>query len=213
MLDMQVAAENLPHEILSRLRRIDQGFSLNSIGLSGGPINCWLDFRVVGSTGSAYNVSIRCNHFRETAGSIKCNCPDANRSSYCKHVCWVVFKVLDHDDLDFFHPDLVDYPVVSCHLTTPLLDSEQARTHLAEKWRRPVEPQQGVKRKRGFEQPETDKFDATEECMICYEKLAVMQGCIGCLSCNKAFHSNCLHRWRQRSITCPHCREGGLLIL
>lgn len=187
-------------------------------------------FQVSGSTQSVYTVKVSLSN-----GSTSCNCMDARMncrklSCVCKHVCFVLFRVMRMEDIDFFSTmhvsasDLQNRFHLNRNGTGLLADDNtevyqpppvSAVSHLHNS--HAVEMDNGafswnnVKRRPGDE----------DECPVCYTLLLPpsMQEDIcksdirGCPDCGNAIHKECAKKWmsmfRNRfERTCVICRSG-----
>jgi len=63
----------------------------------------------------------------DLAPTISCDCPDS--IGICKHICWLVFKVLRHDGLRVFATRELPLSLVG-----PLFDSAELREGLEREW-------------------------------------------------------------------------------
>ncbi|KAF1839127.1 hypothetical protein BDW02DRAFT_564110 [Decorospora gaudefroyi] len=141
---------------------------------------------VAGSTGNVYTVSI---------GLVpSCNCPHAKKGNQCKHIIYVMLRVLKAREEFAYQLALI---------------SSELREVI-----RNAPPIPGV---------ETDGKDGTEkegedgnrkpiegECPICYDELGSHEAIVYCkASCGNNVHKSCMQNWMAVSkgkATCPYCR-------
>lgn len=141
---------------------------------------------VAGSTGNVYTI---------TVGLVpRCDCPHASKGHQCKHIVYVMLRVLKAQE----H---VAYQLA-------LLSSELREVI------KNAPPIPGV---------ETDGKDGTEkegedgnrkpiegECPICYDELDDKEATVFCkYSCGNNIHRDCMQKWVKISkgkATCPYCR-------
>ena len=160
-------------------------------------------FRVRGETGS-YNVCVR--------QTVTCSCPDPF-AGLCKHVCWVVFKVLRYGDLDVFRTRMV--PMVRVwHFTR----DEATRARLVEVWGRSTGSNfQGLPDRElslvGWASSKGCPFLQTEpwppvnlECAVCFEDMD-QEKARQCPGCSNSFHDICISQWFKQKRSCPLCRK------
>ncbi|KAL1797512.1 hypothetical protein ACET3X_004118 [Alternaria dauci] len=141
---------------------------------------------VAGSTGNVYTVSI---------GLVpSCNCPYAKKGNQCKHIIYVMLRVLKAREEVAYQLALVSSELREVIKNAP--------------------PIPGV---------ETDGKDGTEqegqdgnrkpiegECPICYDELGRNEAIVYCKSsCGNNVHKACMQNWVAASkgkATCPYCR-------
>ena len=141
---------------------------------------------VAGSTGNVYTITV--GHFS------RCDCPHASKGHQCKHMVYVMLRVLKA-------PEHLAYQLA-------LLSSELREVI------KNAPPIPGV---------ETDGKDGTEgegedsnrkpiegECPICYDELEDKEAIVYCKSsCGNNVHKDCMTKWMAISrgkATCPYCR-------
>ena len=142
---------------------------------------------IVGSTGNVYTVNI---------GVIPgCDCPHANKGNQCKHVIYVMMRILKA-------PEHVAYQLA-------LLSSE-LRDLFSN-----APPIPGVKdesQKNGEEEQDRNRKPIEGECPICYDSLnSDKETIVYCkASCGNNIHQSCMKTWISMAprgkATCPYCR-------
>lgn len=140
-------------------------------------------FRIIGSTGKTYDVSVSAN--------TSCTCPDyKNRESPCKHIYFVLNKLLRCSDAlwkkgtDFSEIQLRE--VLSG--VYRILDEKWVQETLPKK-NHAVEP----------------KVDTCQECPLCLEDFQVGEKMTWCnKQCGYVFHFACFSRCKNK--LCPMCR-------
>lgn len=154
-------------------------------------------FTVLGSTGNVYTVTID--------AMADCTCPDAAKGNVCKHVLFVMLRVLRVDPSS---PLIYQQALLSHERTEvfalaphPVADSlacaSVQRAYAAAVDSSKVAP--GALEHRG---------SAEDSCSICFEAFGKEQLQI-CQSCSNAVHEECFVRWtrvRGGVRTCPLCR-------
>lgn len=170
-----------------------------------------LFFRVRGQTGS-YNVCF--GDYSDSDTIVTCSCPDPF-AGLCKHICWVVFKILKHDDVAVFNTGLVPMELV-WHVT----QNEDAQARLVEVW--------GTSHRASFGLPDRElsfsawtppkgcPFLPTEswppvnlECAVCFEDMEQAEA-KQCPRCCNSFHGVCITKWFKQKRSCPLCRKTFL---
>ena len=168
-----------------------------------------LVFRVRGETGS-YNVCFGAQDF-DSYITVTCSCPDPF-AGLCKHICWVLFKVLKHDDLAVFSTGLVPTELV-WHVT----QNEDAQARMVEVWGRNTglgirlpDRQPSL---RAWLPPKECPFlppkswpPVNLECAVCFEDMLHEQA-KQCPGCSNSFHSVCIAEWFLQKRSCPLCRK------
>ncbi|KNG52339.1 RING finger domain containing protein (Znf1) [Stemphylium lycopersici] len=141
---------------------------------------------VAGSTGNVYTISV---------GLVpSCDCPHAKKGNQCKHIVYVMLRVLKaREDIAY------QLALISSELREVIKNAP---------------PIPGV---------ETDGRDGTEkegqdgnrkpiegECPICYDELSAGEAIAYCkASCGNNVHKGCMQNWMAVSkgkATCPYCR-------
>lgn len=162
-------------------------------------------FDIMGSTETAYHVSIEGCNSVTPSGSVYCSCPDhTTRGNFCKHLMLLMTRVLripeaivfedygqSADNRDFSStPRTIEY----CHRYFAALGDAKKLLEIEEKEKRkPIE--------------------ADDDCPICYESFAETKSeatvwCRG--GCGKSVHTGCFSKWAERSRgdvpSCVYCR-------
>ena len=153
-----------------------------------------LTFVVAGET-SFYTIWFGKDECPRTT-SVKCNCPDPYRG-LCKHICWLVFKVLKHDDLDIFTTHR--FPKERLGI---LLEEEGARALLVETWGR-----SGIHGRASPLAVPTSWPPADMDCAICFDGMVEQTKARQCQNCSNCFHEACIDRWFVQRRSCPLCRH------
>ena len=140
-----------------------------------------------------------------------CSCPDAY-PGLCKHICWLLFKVLGHSEMDVFWTHRVPKALVA-----ELLRSSQARQELVEGpgRRRPDSFQAIHDRELSFaswtppkplfHEPQNWPLTNTD-CSVCFEEMQ-KETARQCPACSNCFHDDCIAKWFLHKRSCPLCRK------
>ncbi|KAH6991049.1 hypothetical protein BKA56DRAFT_511923 [Ilyonectria sp. MPI-CAGE-AT-0026] len=135
---------------------------------------------MTGSTGNIYTVLI--------APQPHCNCPHAEKGNQCKHVLYVLKRVLNAPyemvyQLALLHSELRDIFAAAPAISTP-------------------------------KQAESDKRKPIEgDCPICYSELEAKspEAVVWCrAACGQNMHEQCFSMWartKSNDVTCPMCRS------
>jgi hypothetical protein len=143
-------------------------------------------FTMTGSTGNVYTVNI--------ANQPECNCPYAEKGNQCKHMVWVMVRVLRarHDlqyQLALLNSELKEI-FQNAPRTPAHSDEEEPAENAADGNRKPVEG----------------------DCPICFTEFGDEAVVFCKAACGNNFHSQCLKTWAatkraaQVAVTCPLCR-------
>ena len=170
-------------------------------------------FAVLGSTGNVYDVTI--------ANTANCDCPDHGRSYLCKHILFVLLKVLR---VDADSPLVYQSAWLSSELATMLAgwtERQRGRDVLAndlvlQKYAEMKNPEG----KRSAEDDGNDEgcrkqVDPDTDCPICFDVLGSEELTYCRVACGTNFHKSCMERWGSTSgyygsakrLTCPNCRS------
>jgi hypothetical protein len=221
---IRLVGETVSDPQLSRFKKIyhEPFFVLSVRGASGASA---ATFKISGSTRTAYVVDIAAN------GTTRCSCMDAvmhcrNNDCVCKHVCFVLYRVLRLVRVDFFD-DLVLAPEEVGAIAGSVA---MRRAAGGEEFREPTAPAMrpdqvdamchgdGRKRPRPQEAGTSAAHDFTavrrppepnDECPVCYDALYARDDLRGCPSCGNGVHRACVVRWLENSprATCVYCRS------
>ncbi|KAJ3033859.1 hypothetical protein HDV00_005708, partial [Rhizophlyctis rosea] len=173
------------------------------------------EFRVLGSTGNVYTVTI--SHL------LSCDCPDSQKGNLCKHILFIFLKVLrcPPDDHRVYQTALLTTELTDLFQTAPQIDTPDvlanAAVRRAASGASEVDFEPGGPTRRSIEEDDT--------CPVCYDTMTEAEERGGKLvwcraQCGKNFHKECLKMWKKqcqkdhKPITCVQCRatwvdEGG----
>ncbi|KAJ0414964.1 RING finger domain protein [Aspergillus carlsbadensis] len=143
-----------------------------------------MKFDIVGSTGNLYRISI--------GKEPTCNCPDGAKGNQCKHICYVLVKVLRA-------PTHLQYQLAFLSTELSEIYENSPLRHVKEK----------------AEEPETDgkRKPVEGDCPICFMEFAPdKEIIIWCrAACGNNVHANCFHKWaatqNSRGVRCVYCRS------
>lgn len=162
-------------------------------------------FVVLGSTGNVYDVVIQ----RKPS----CTCPDHRRGNLCKHILFVLLKVMGVP---------ADSPMIyqAAWIGTELQEMFEGMKSRFQNVSGRVMANRLVqetyeKLKRGEEvnvKPAgVPRRTENDDCPICFDPLQSSENTTYCrLQCGANFHQKCIHHWlaqqRGKNATCPMCR-------
>jgi hypothetical protein len=164
-----------------------------------------IQFDVLGTTGKIYHIKFKSSSSKQWS----CSCPDHTiRGATCKHIYFVIFKVLHLTENDDITADLIETIMNSAAAsasaatasTTAAANASAASTTAA-----------------------ITNQDPSAECPICFYPL-YDEKVISCSTCRNDLHHSCILKWRNAqskskssssslSTSCPLCRGNILVIL
>jgi len=165
------------------------------------------DFHILGSTGNVYDVSIR--------KVANCSCPDHAKGNLCKHILFVLLKVMSLDPKSplVYQAAWIESELRGmfeqmkqryCQLGGTVLANRAVQESFAKlaNGEEEVEVETSVARK---------QMDQEDDCPICFDALQndslTTVHCRG--RCGANFHKTCIQHWLQQNRenpTCPMCR-------
>jgi hypothetical protein len=152
-------------------------------------------YTVSGSTQNVYHVDVSPQRITCTCLD-KINCRKFN--CVCKHVCFVVFRVMKVARIDFFDSK-----------TVTVSEIENAQTHNLQDVRMPIG---GVPITALYNNDTLYYFDKIrnvgDDCPVCYDTLLEGSDMLGCPDCNNGIHRLCAIKWLSHSKTCVTCRSN-----
>jgi len=162
------------------------------------------EFTISGSTRTVYKVSIYKNN------KPFCNCPDfcgrAKKTKIvCKHVCFVLKKVLKYNHQNYFENYIMDFDQIKYLYNILEVDIALINLSLTDKY---IDLKNNT--------PDFNKFrpfNDDDECTICYSTFNKKDNILGCPLCLKPIHKKCIEKWLDTIImgikkeSCPNCRS------
>jgi hypothetical protein len=163
------------------------------------------NFVVLGSTGNIYKVTI--------GKIVACSCPDFKRGNLCKHVLFIMIKVvgLSTESPLIFQVALVESELLQIfdmvknrRVGGGVLANEQVQQAFASISKGEEPTPEGAARK---------PLEADSDCPICFDSMnAGTQTLTYCrAACGANFHNECIQHWLGQSSrgpsTCPNCRQ------
>jgi hypothetical protein len=141
---------------------------------------------IAGSTGNVYTVSISL--------APSCDCPHAKKGNQCKHIVYVMLRVLKaREDIAY------QLALVSSELREVIKNA-------------PPIPGVETNGKNGTEKEgeDSNRKPIEGECPICYDELGAKEAIVYCkTSCGNNIHKGCMQNWMaaaKGNATCPYCR-------
>jgi len=175
-------------------------------------------YAVLGSTNNVYDIHV---------GKIPtCSCPDFEKGHLCKHILFVMLKVLrvPQNSPLIYQKALLQSELQSIFAAAPPIPSHgvvasnvivSAYQHATGK-----SPGKGKSSSEAIDvdveeesKEETDLTDEEEcDCPICFEAmpLKVTEALERCCTCKKRIHKDCIEHWFKHSKNCPMCRGPWL---
>ncbi len=199
--------ERIERALQQRLFLIDASAVSTSLQEGGSSIT----LSVLGSTGNVYEVTIqKVPH---------CSCPDAAKGNLCKHVLFVMLKVVGlpaHDQLVYQSAYLTDEVEKIIALLQTRLQS-LGRDVVANEQVQKVHADMKKGIKSGDDESNTvprKEIDG-QDCPICFDdlgsNLSQLTYCKG--TCGTNYHKGCIQMWTRQSAqarsgpSCPSCRQ------
>ncbi|KAL4809114.1 hypothetical protein BDV18DRAFT_94740 [Aspergillus unguis] len=142
-----------------------------------------LEFDIVGSTGNIYKTTI---------GKVPtCNCPDSLKGNQCKHICYVLVKVLKAPAHLQYQLAFLSNEIREIYEKSPLRDvKDKAEDHDTEGKRKPIEG----------------------DCPICFMEFEPGEDIVWCrAACGNNIHKACFQQWaatkHHQGVRCVYCRS------
>ncbi|KAF8481285.1 hypothetical protein DFH94DRAFT_449321 [Russula ochroleuca] len=159
------------------------------------------EFKVLGSTGNVYTVTI--------GRKPSCDCPDATHGNHCKHILFIFLKVLQVPQSSglWYQKALLASELQSIFANAPQAPNALAHDNVRDAYARATgkapssTPSDSRRRIPGPE----------DSCPICYEDMQDISKLVFCDECGNALHTECFGQWRRRAgsaaeVTCVWCR-------
>ncbi|XP_060168779.1 uncharacterized protein LOC132599423 [Lycium barbarum] len=156
---------------------------------------CDATFFVLGATCNVYTVTL--------STTPSCSCPD--RSTPCKHILFVLIRVLgvSIDDTCLYRRSLRPCQLqrlLNLPISTEALATQKVREMFHQLFSQ--QPQRTS--------PVTIKVENGTSCPVCLEEMNEEEKIAACVTCRNPIHEECIMAWkrssRRRSISCVLCR-------
>jgi hypothetical protein len=156
-------------------------------------------FAVLGSTGNVYDVKI---------GQLPtCTCPDCARGKLCKHIIFVMVKVLQvpRDSELVYQNALLQSELKQIFDNAPRPGTDVvAKTEVVSAYKKTVGEEEQVEEK--VEIAVVNDRVPEGECPICFESITTSEALDSCAGCRNYIHKDCLKKWLAVKQTCCYCR-------
>eukprot|EP00850_Spirogloea_muscicola_P000502 SM000002S05582 [mRNA] locus=s2:992640:994817:+ [translate_table: standard] len=199
--------ERIARAYAHRLYLIDRQTAV--CGTDSVPTSC--DFHVLGSTGNVYTVTI--------SRMPRCTCPDNARGNACKHLLFVMLRVLK---VSQDNPCIWQKALLADEVASLLLNNEssaelaglRASTGVLERFQ--ALNGASTSAVSGAAPPSAAPRKLEGDCPICYEPLANDSGqpkepVVSCKVCGNNVHRDCFQHWKSSKtaagVTCIFCRS------
>jgi len=166
------------------------------------------EYKVLGQTANVYTVVI--THIPS------CTCPDNAKGHLCKHIIFVLHRVLkvDRNSPLLYQQALLTNELHEIFTKADLQNNDSsiiAERQILEAYRAKTGDPNAILPVKNIEQKPITNDD---ECPICFESMINdKNNILFCsTSCGNNMHKNCFEKWRQaklsmnESVTCPFCR-------
>ncbi|RDW59317.1 RING finger protein [Aspergillus mulundensis] len=142
-----------------------------------------LKFDIVGSTGNIYKTII---------GKVPtCSCPDATKGNQCKHICYVLVKVLSAPSHLQYQLAFLSSEIREIYEKSTLRQvKDKVEDHDTDGKRKPIEG----------------------DCPICFMEFEPKEDIVWCrAACGNNIHKTCFQKWaatsNQQGVRCVYCRS------
>jgi uncharacterized Zn-finger protein len=142
---------------------------------------------IAGSTGNVYTVNV---------GLVpECDCPHANKGNQCKHIIYVMIRILKAPERVAYQLALLSSELRDLFSSAPLIPGAKAESQ-----------------KSSDEEQDGNRKPIEGECPICYDDLdSGKETIVYCkASCGNNIHQSCMKKWismaTRGKATCPYCR-------
>eukprot|EP00985_Skeletonema_marinoi_P032190 scaffold39073_cov186-Skeletonema_marinoi.AAC.4 len=199
--------ERIDRALHQRLFLIESSAPLTCPHHGGPSIKC----SVLGSTGNVYEVTI--------AKVPRCSCPDAAKGNLCKHLLFVMLKVVglpaNHHLVyqSAYLTEELDQIVTALQTRLERLGRDVVANEEVQKFH--ADLKKGIKCDEDGDNAVSRKDVDGEDCPICFDELgsnlSQLTYCKG--TCGTNFHKSCIQMWTRQSAhksagpTCPACRQ------
>mmetsp|Transcript_33744 Transcript_33744/g.48974 ORF Transcript_33744/g.48974 Transcript_33744/m.48974 type:complete len:314 (+) Transcript_33744:1-942(+) len=161
-------------------------------------------YKVLGSTGNVYDVHI---------GKLPtCSCPDSSRGNLCKHVIFVLCRVLYQSQKS---PYIYQHALLSSELREIFSSADSKGVAQAVQASKAVVDaatgRSSAESSSSSSSAETETAARPEgDCPICFEDMATgTESICSCSTCRNSLHSECMNMWLKNAAikACPYCRS------
>lgn len=151
-------------------------------------------YNVLGSTGNVYNIEIK--------KLPSCTCPDFERGHLCKHIIFVMAKVLHVSRRSnlLYQRALLETELAKIFANAPVAPQSDvlANTAATAAYNRVIG---------GPAAPRAPEKDPDGDCPVCYETLICNKSMLdSCGTCMNYIHKECLSQWLSVQHNCVYCR-------
>nr|GAT50740.1 predicted protein [Mycena chlorophos] len=174
------------------------------------------EFKVLGSTGNIYTVTIQ--HLPS------CDCPDARKGNHCKHILFVFLKVLQVPQSwgHWYQKALLTTELQEIFSRAPMAPNAVANPRVRAAYAAAVgkplssNPTGGSSSKAAAEPEQKKRMPGEDDdCPICYDGMHNVPETqlVFCETCGNAVHKECFGQWQNTSLTqnkpltCIYCRS------
>jgi len=195
-----------PKDIADRVHRVmTQRFFMIERSKTEGELK--EEFKVLGSTGNVYTVVI--------SKVPSCDCPDATKGNHCKHILFVLLKVLSVPltSTYYYQKALLASELENIFTSAPAAPNAVSNAHIQAAYTRAVGRPDEAERLDSKAEEAKDQRRMPEEgddCPVCYESMhdVDIKTLTFCEKCGNALHMECFQQWSKKAHlpTCVWCR-------
>uniref|UniRef100_A0A7S3H0S9 SWIM-type domain-containing protein n=1 Tax=Spumella elongata TaxID=89044 RepID=A0A7S3H0S9_9STRA len=163
-------------------------------------------FAVMGTTGNIYDVKIQ--------QQPTCSCPDCARGKLCKHIIFVMVKVLQVDrNSELIYQNALlqsELSTIFIH-APPIHNGVLANRNVVNAYKKAIhgEPIDLTEDDKPTEVPVVVEKKPEGECPVCFDSLEVALTLLdSCATCRNFIHKECLQNWIKVKRTCCYCRSS-----
>jgi hypothetical protein len=160
-------------------------------------------FVVLGSTGNVYNVEI--------GRRPSCTCPDHAKSHLCKHILFVLLKVLRVPARSplVYQKALLQVELKEIFERADVIAqcSVQAKNEVVRAYNEKMGTSSSSVNSVDVAAAEASRPLPEGECAICFDMMSGRDTVEMCCTCKNFLHRECLQKWLSQSATCCYCRS------
>jgi len=157
----------------------------------------------MGTTGNIYNVKIE--------QQPTCNCPDCARGKLCKHIIFVMVKVLQVNRTSelIYQNALLQSELADVFRNAPIPTAAVlANRQVVKAYKKTLQTDEVIDLIEEEEKTEAAEDKKPEgECPVCFDSLLGGEALDSCATCRNFIHKDCLRSWLKVRPTCCYCRS------
>jgi hypothetical protein len=193
---------NVSMDVMDRIRRAvsQRLYLVKQDDASCDELGFCRKYTVSGTTGNVYDIQI--------AQIPSCSCPDFAKGRLCKHIIFVMVKVLHvhRDSVLVFQQALLQSELSTIFSSSIQYDRNMQAT-------REVTNKALDRDETNFDLVVDFRNEKVPEgdCPVCFEDLAGNEALDSCGTCFNYIHTDCLKMWLEIKSTCCYCRTDWII--